>query len=141
MMTRGTIRSVVILSAIAVCAVPPLSESAAQGAAAEVAFVEEVKGQVVAVSHGRAIPLEKFVIIRDRTRLELPPESELRICHYGLNRLLTLSGPLQAVVAREGVSGENLQITQAAVKCTPPVKSKNTGGLMMRGKPKSPPPE
>jgi hypothetical protein len=134
--------SVVVMATLVLGAGPAMAESVAQEAAAEVAFVEEVKGQVVAYSHGTEMLLERFVIISDRTRLELRADSELRICHYGVNRLVTLSGPLQAVVSKDGVSAENGQIgKQAPAKCTPPSKSKNTGGLMMRGKPKPRPPE
>jgi hypothetical protein len=132
--------SVVVLATLG--APPAMAESVAQEAVADVAYVEDVRGEVVAFSSGGAMLLEKFVIISDRTRLELRADSELRICHYGVNRLVTLSGPLQAVVSKDGVSAENGRIgKQAPAKCTPPSKSKNTGGLMMRGKPKPRPPE
>jgi hypothetical protein len=143
---RSTMRSltgasIIILAALASGA-PAMAESVAQEAAADVAFVEEVRGEVIAFSHGSEILLEKFVIISDRTRLELRADSELRICHYGVNRVVTLSGPLRAVVSKNGVSAENGRIgKEAPAKCTPPSKSKNTGGLMMRGKPKPRPPE
>ncbi len=119
-----------------------MAESVRQEAVLDVAFVEEVRGEVVAFSHGEEMLLEKFVILSDRTRLELRADSELRICHYGVNRVVTLSGPLQAFVSKDGVSSEHGQIgKQASARCTPPSKSKNTGGLMMRGKPKPQPPE
>jgi hypothetical protein len=140
-MTPLAAASAVFLATLALGPVHAMAEAAPQGGA-DVAFVEEVTGRVVAHSHGMKKPLEKFVILSERTRLELGPNSELRICHYGVNRVVTLSGPLLAVVSKDGVTAENGRInSEAPAKCAPPATWKKPGGLMMRGKPKVPPPE
>src|SRR5262245_14097430 len=63
-------------------------------AVTDVAYVEDVNGRVVASVQGKPTLLEALDVIGDRTRLDLQPDSELRICHYRTQRLVTLKGPL-----------------------------------------------
>jgi hypothetical protein len=81
--------------------------SAAQESAADVAYVMEVSGRAVASLQGRPSLLDTLDIIRDRTRLDLQANSELRLCHYQTHQLLTLKGPLRASVSSDGVMVEN----------------------------------
>ena len=58
------------------------ARSAAQEAAADVGYVEDVSGRVVAFAQGKPTLLDALDVISDRTRLDLQANSELRICHY-----------------------------------------------------------
>src|SRR6266496_3008174 len=73
---------------------------------ADVAYVAEVSGRVVASSQGKPTLLDALDIISDRTRLDLQANSELQICHYRSQQLLSLKGPLKASISRDGVTVE-----------------------------------
>jgi hypothetical protein len=103
-------------------------------AATDVAYVEEVSGRVVASVQGRPTLLDALDVIGDRTRLDLQPNSEVKICHYRTQRLVTLKGPLRASISLNGVTIENGKaVDVAAETCVAPVVSAFQGGLLSRG--------
>jgi hypothetical protein len=107
--------------------------ASAQQAEVDVAYVEDVSGQVVAFAQGKPILLNALDIISDRTRLDLQANSVLRICHYPTRQFLTLKGPLKASVSRDGVTADNNKTTAAATgPCVVPVVSTVQGGLVSR---------
>jgi hypothetical protein len=86
-----------------------------------VAFVEAVSGSVVVFAQGKPDLLAKSDIITDRAQLDLKANSELRICHYKANRLLTLRGPSRAFVSADSVTDESGRAVNGAVgTCAPP---------------------
>jgi hypothetical protein len=92
---------------------------------ANVAAVEAVSGHVVAFARGKPALLQNADIISERTQLDLKPNSELRICHYRANRLLTLTGPARASVSADGVMYEGGRAVDAAAgTCVPPGTSR-----------------
>jgi hypothetical protein len=110
------------------------AHSAAQEIAADVGYVEDVSGRVVAFSQGKPTLLDALDVISDRTRLDLQANSELRICHYPTHKLLTLKGPLRASVSRDGVTAENSKTVVASTEtCAAPVVSTFQGGIVSRG--------
>jgi tetratricopeptide (TPR) repeat protein len=110
-----------------------ISRSAAQGIAMDVAYVEAVSGRVVASSQGKPTLLDVLDTIGDWTQLDLQANSELRICHYRTHKLLTLSGPLRALVSVSGVTAENgTAIDGQTETCAAPVVSTFQGGLVAR---------
>ena len=105
----------------------------AQQAVADVAYVEDVTGHVVALSQGKPILLNALDTISDRTRLDLQANSELRICHFPTRQFLTLKGPLKASVSQDGVTADNKKATATATgPCVAPVVSTVQGGLVSR---------
>jgi hypothetical protein len=126
------IRTGMLLSALSV-ALGSGSVSAAQEAA-EVAFVENVSGRVVALAAAKPTLLNALDVVTDGTRLDLQPNSELRICHYQMRQYLTLRGPVRASVSRDGVVVEsNKSAVTAAGSCAAPSDSSFQGGIVMRG--------
>ena len=90
-----------------------------------VAFVEAVSGRVVVFAHGKPDLLANSDTITDRAQLDLQANSELRICHYRANRLLTLRGPSRAFVSADSVTDESGRAVNGTVgTCTPPGVSK-----------------
>jgi hypothetical protein len=105
----------------------------AQQAVADVAYVEDVTGHVVALSQGKPILLNALDTISDRTRLDLQANSELRICHFPTRQFLTLKGPLKASVSQGGVTADNNKAMATATgPCAAPVVSTVQGGLVSR---------
>jgi len=103
-----------------------------------VAHVLAVRGSVSASSAGERTLLEVLDSIRDRTRVELTADSELRLCHYSTRTQLTLKGPLRAEVWADGLTAENARaVERSNVACTAPGPSSVPGGHLSRG-PKSP---
>lgn len=101
---------------------------------ADVAYVSEVSGRVVASSQGKPTLLDALDIITDHTRLDLQANSELRICHYRSQQLLALKGPARASISRDGVTIEGSKAAAASVgPCAAPVVSTFQGGLVSRG--------
>jgi len=99
-----------------------------------VAFVESVSGQVVAFSQGRPTLLEALDTINHRTQLNLPQNSELRVCHYRTGKIVSLKGPLRATVSQDGVTVENSKVALAALgPCAAPAASTVQGGIVTRG--------
>ena len=83
----GVIRAAVALSAICLGGGAGISPSAAEEAATDVGYVVSVSGRVVAFARGTPVLLDTFDSISDRTRLDLLANSELRICHYRMQRI------------------------------------------------------
>jgi hypothetical protein len=132
----GRVAALLLLSAIAASAGPAqaAAQVAAQDNIADVAYVEDVSGRVVAFAAGKPILLEALDVVSERTRLDLQANSQLRICHYPTRQLLTLKGPLRASISRDGVAVENGKPTLAAAEaCTAPVVSTFQGGIISRG--------
>jgi hypothetical protein len=103
--------------------------------AVEVAFVEDVSGQVVAFSQGRPTLLAPLDTINHRTQLDLPANSEVRVCHYQAGQIVSLKGPLRVTVSRDGVtagSGGKTALV-AAGPCAAPVATTSQGGIVTRG--------
>jgi hypothetical protein len=99
----------------------------------DVAYVAEVSGRVVASSQGKPALLDALDVISDRTRLDLQANSELRICHYRSQQLLSLKGPLRASISRDGVTVESGNPATTSGPCTAPVVSTFQGGIVSRG--------
>jgi hypothetical protein len=121
------------LSAIALSLAAGVSCSAARELARDVAYVEAVSGRVIASAAGSPALLDVLDIIGDRTRLDLPANAEVRICHYRLRKLVTLKGPLRASISAEGVTVEHGKAPNPSAEgCVEPVVSTLQGGLMTR---------
>ncbi len=132
-LSMGTMRAVLVSSAAVLGAAGGISHSAAQGTASDVAYVEAVKGPVTASSQGGPAPLDVLDLIGDRTRLDLPANSELRLCHYRMRKLVMLKGPLRASISASGVTAESGNaISPSAESCAAPVISTFQGGIVSR---------
>ena len=130
----GTILAAMVVSTFALGGATGISESAAQEAATEVAYIEAVNGRVVGLSGGKPVLLEALDTLSERTRLDLQINSEVRICHLRTHRLLTLRGPARALISADGVVAENGQaIAASTTTCAEPIVSKHQGGLVSRG--------
>jgi hypothetical protein len=133
MISARAVRAAVLLSAAlsTVCVLSPL---AAQETAADVAYVEAVSGRVVAFAHGAPALVDTLDVIGDRTRFDLLPNSELRLCHYRIRRFLTMRGPARVTVSREGIAveaGKAIDISEET--CAVAQASKFQGGFLARG--------
>jgi hypothetical protein len=130
----GAILAAILVSTFALGGATGISESAAQEAATEVAYIEAVNGRVVGLSGGKPVLLEALDTLSERTRLDLQINSEVRICHLRTHRLLTLRGPARALISADGVAAENGQAIEASTTtCAEPIVSKHQGGLVSRG--------
>jgi hypothetical protein len=72
-------KSAVLASMILGSCLNPL---AAQEEFSDVAFVETLTGQAVALVSGRPTLLGPSEVITNRTRVDVLANSELRVCHY-----------------------------------------------------------
>lgn len=125
-------RAAVVLSLV-LGAASIVSGSHAQDAAPDVAYVEAVTGNVVAAAQGKPVLLDALDVISDRTRLDLTANSDLRLCHYQLRKLVALKGPLRASVSAAGVAMENGKaVAPTAESCAVPVVSTLQGGFVSR---------
>jgi len=130
----GTILAAIVVSTFALGGATGISQSAAQEAAAEVAYIESVNGRVVGFSRGKPVLLEALDTLNERTRLDLQINSEVRICHLRTHRVLTLTGPARALISADGVAAESGQAVAASTAtCAEPIVSKHQGGLVSRG--------
>ena len=122
-----------VLFAASLSAVCDPSLARAEMATTDVAYVESVSGRAVALIQGKPTLLEALDIIDERTRLDVLANSELRICHYRKEKLLTLHGPLRVSVSASGVTAENGQeISGPGERCVKPVVSTFQGGVLAR---------
>jgi len=113
------------------------SQAPAQRATMQVAHVEAVSGIVLAASQGRQTLLDVLDIIRDQTELDLRADSELQICLYRSRKLVTLRGPLRAVISAADLTMEKLNaVDRPGESCTAPVISIVHGGFISRGLPR-----
>ena len=130
----GVIRAAVVLSAICLGGGAGISSSAAEEAAANVGYVVAVSGRVVALARGTPVLLDTLDSISDRTMLDVLTNSELRLCHYRMQRILMLRGPARATISAEGVRAEAGKAVEASTEtCAAPVVSRFQGGILTRG--------
>jgi hypothetical protein len=121
---------------IAKCALIALVVGAGNCAAQEgtVAHVLAVNGAVTASASGERTWLAILDSIRERTRIELLGNSELRICHYSTRTQLILRGPLRAEVWADGLTAENAKaIERSNAPCMAPGLASVQGGHLSRG--------
>ena len=124
-------RAVLVLSLIGLGGAIAISGSRAQDA--DVAYVEAVTGNVVAAVQGKPGLLDVLDVISDRTRLDLTANSDLRLCHYQLRKLVAMRGPLRASVSAAGVTLENGKaVAPSSESCAVPVVSTLQGGFVSR---------
>jgi len=99
-----------------------------------VAHVLAVNGSVTANASGERTWLEILDGIRERTRIELLGNSELRICHYSTRTQLILKGPVRAEVWADGVTAQNAKaVERSNAPCTAPGLASVQGGHLSRG--------
>jgi hypothetical protein len=110
-----------------------LSTGLAPAQTGDVAYVESVKGSATATVQGATAAIDVLDLIGDQTRLELAARSEVRLCHHGMRKLVTLKGPLRATVSSAGViaDGGNA-VAPSAETCAAPVISTFQGGIVSR---------
>lgn len=121
------------LSIIGVWALGSTVPAAAQSAGGEVAYVESVNGNVVAMARGKPNLLDVLDMINDRTQLDLKDKSDLRLCHYRTQRIVALKGPARVSVTSSGVAAENgKEIEGSAETCVKPAVSNFQGGFVAR---------
>jgi hypothetical protein len=87
---------------------------------------------VVATFQGKPTSLDVLDSIGDRTQLDLPPNSELRICNYRTHTLVTLRGPLRASISIAGVTAERGNAIIGPT-CATPAVSIFQNGIVTRG--------
>ena len=134
MISAKVTKAVVLLSAIGLSGVFGLSPSTAQEPAADVAYVASVSGRVVALVRGTPNLLDTADVISDRTRLDVLAKSELEVCHYGLQRFVTLSGPTRVTFSSSSVTVESGRAAVVSKEtCAMPQASNFQGGLVTRG--------
>ena len=127
------IKVALALFALGTGALGSLSSALAQVAVSDVAYVESLSGRATALIQGKPTPLEELDIIDERTRLFIQANSELRLCHYRDQKLLTLKGPLRVSVSASGVTTESGQpIAGAGERCAKPAASTFQGGFLAR---------
>jgi hypothetical protein len=130
----GLLTAALVLSSLGFGAPAAIAQSRVQDAAADVAYVESVSGRVVALARAAPVLIDALDMISDRTRLDLQPNSEVRLCHYRMQRLLTLRGPARASVSTAGATLENGKAVEPSDGiCAMPVVSNFQGGLVARG--------
>jgi len=101
MIPANVIRATVVLAtlfAVGLGAAP----SMAQQATSDLAYVEAVSGRVVAAGRGNPMLVEALEVISEQTTFDLLPNSELRLCHYHMQRFLTVKGPARVTVSADG---------------------------------------
>ena len=108
-------------------------------APAEVAYVSEVSGRVVAFGQGRPMLLDVLDVVADQTRLDLLANSELQICHSRMRQVFVLRGPLKAMISQDGVTIDNgKRVIVSTGTCAAPTASRSYGGLVSRGVSRAP---
>jgi hypothetical protein len=132
-MTNGILRALAVLSVAGLGVTSESSRLAAQDGASEVAYVETVSGRVVGFAQGKPTLLDVLDLVRDGTALTLQADSELRLCHYRLGKLLNLRGPLRASITAAGLTTEDgKSVAASAESCAAPVLSLVQGGVVSR---------
>jgi hypothetical protein len=134
MISAKMTKAIVLLSAIGLSGVFGLSPSTAQEPTADVAYVASVSGRAVALVGGTPSLLDTADVISDRTRLDVLANSELQVCHYGLQRFVTLSGPTRVTFSSGSVTVESGRAAVVSKEtCAMPQASNFQGGLVTRG--------
>jgi hypothetical protein len=130
----GVVGAAVALSIVGLGGGTGISQAAAQEAANPVAYIESVRGHVVAFARGTPLLVDTLDSIGDRTQLDLRANSELRLCHFSSGRLHLLRGPLRVAISADAVTAENGKtVDRSAGSCAAPAVSKFQGGLVSRG--------
>jgi hypothetical protein len=112
------------------------SPAAAQQAATDVGHVEAVSGRVAAIAGGTRVLVSILDVVGDRTRFDLPAGSELRLCHHGMRRLLTMTGPARVTVSADSITVEaGKAVAVSHDTCVVAQASKFQGGFVARGVP------
>jgi hypothetical protein len=133
-MISANVTRAAVCSTIGLAGVFGFSPSAAQEAATDVAYVAAVSGRVVASVRGTPTLLDTTDVISDRTRLDVLANSELQVCHYRLQRFLTMSGPARVTVSTGGITVESGKPAVFSKEtCAVPQASNFQGGLVTRG--------
>jgi|SRR5262245_9342756 hypothetical protein len=132
MISVNVSRAAVVFAAIGLGGVFGFSPSAAQEA--DVAYVASVSGRVVALARGTPSLLDTADVISDRTRLDVLANSELQVCHYRLQRFVTMGGPAHVTVSADGITVESGKpAVTSKERCAMPQASNFQGGLVTRG--------
>ncbi|MFL6799379.1 MAG: hypothetical protein ACJ8F3_18435 [Xanthobacteraceae bacterium] len=130
--SAGMVRTFMILSVLSASALSGTAPASAQDAA-DVAYVDLVSGPVIALVNGTPKLLEPLDTIHAGTRIDLPPKTELRICHYTTRRYFSLKGPARANISSAGLIAEAGKLTEVPPPaCVAPVVSNFQGGLVVR---------
>jgi len=133
MIPANVIRATVVLAtlfAVGLGAAP----SMAQQATSDVAYVETVSGRVVAAGSGNPVLVEALEVISEQTTFDLLPNSELRLCHYHMQRFLTVKGPARVTVSADGITVEAGKLAVVSQDtCGFALASKFKGGFLARG--------
>jgi hypothetical protein len=111
-----------------------MSPAAAQVSPTDVGYVEAVSGRVVAFAREAPVLVDALDVVGERTRFDLLPNSELRLCHYGTRRFLTMRGPARVTVSADEITVEPAKAVVASEDACGIVQvSKFQGGLLSRG--------
>jgi hypothetical protein len=133
MTPANVIRTTVVLATVLAAGLGA-APSMAQQATSDVAYVEAVSGRVVATGRENPVLVEALEVISERTRFDLLPNSELSLCHYYMQRLLTVKGPARVTVSADGIT---VEAGKAAVvsqdTCGFALASTSNGGFLARG--------
>jgi hypothetical protein len=133
MIPANVIRATVVLATVFT---PGLgaSPSMAQQTTSDVAYVEAVSGRVVAAGRENPVLVKGLEVISEQTRFDLLHNSELRLCHYHMQRFLTVKGPARVTVSADGIT---VEAGKAAVvsqdTCGFVLASESNGGFLARG--------
>jgi hypothetical protein len=130
--------AMIALSLAGLCAAGSAMPAAAQDS--DVAFVESVNGQVVALVQGKPTLLDALDTINDGTRVDLLAKSELRICHYQKQKIVNVAGPQRISISRSDVTAGNGKVVEASAEsCVKPTMSTFQGGFIARTASGAPP--
>ena len=134
MISANLTRAAVLVSIIGLAGIFGVSPSAAQETPADVAHVAAVSGRVVVSFRGTPSLLDAADAISDRTRLDVLANSQLQVCHYGMQRFVTMSGPARITVSAGGVTVESGKAAVISKEtCAVPQASNFQGGVVTRG--------
>jgi hypothetical protein len=133
MTPANVIRTTVVLATVLAAGLGA-APSMAQQVPSDVAYVEAVSGRVVATGRENPVLVEALEVISERTRFDLLPNSELHLCHYYMQRFLTVKGPARVTVSADGIT---VEAGKAAVvsqdTCGFALASTSNGGFLARG--------
>jgi hypothetical protein len=106
---------------------------AVPAAAQDAAYVESITGRALAFVGGKPALLGELDTIGSGTRVDLLADSELQVCHYQQQRIVTLKGPLRASIAQAGITTDGGKpVPASAEKCAKPATSTFQGGVLVR---------
>lgn len=124
---------VTIFATVGFAMLGSLSAATAQAGRKDVAYVMAITGHASASEEGNSADLDGLDIIYQGTQIDLDANAELRLCHYRLRKLVTLKGPLHAVVSASGIATDHGDAAVSAREpCTAPAVSTIQGGVAYR---------